>query len=74
MAYGEKGDFESAIGDFTKTIELKPDYPEAYYYRGISYANKDEVGPAMDDFQMATKLKPDFIAAHGNLNRIVSTL
>ncbi len=38
----------TAIIDFTKAIELKPVYPEAFYYRGLSnsYSGKKTEGCA----------------------------
>jgi len=33
----EKGMYNNAVADFTKAIQLRPDYVEAYYNRGISY-------------------------------------
>ena len=32
----KKDEYELAIEDYTKAIELKPDYAEAYYYRGYA--------------------------------------
>ena len=48
--YFDLGGYENAIQDFTKAIELNPDFALAYAYRGISYrflgnitqANADE--------------------------------
>ena len=31
LAYHHKGEYDRAIGDFTKAIELKPNYAGAYY-------------------------------------------
>ena len=36
MAYGQKGETGLAIENFTRAIELKPDYAKAYTYRGIT--------------------------------------
>ena len=36
-AYASKGDFDQAIDDYTKAIELKPDLVDAYHNRGIAY-------------------------------------
>ena len=33
----EMGDFTSALSAYSKAIELKPDFGEAYYNRGYAY-------------------------------------
>ncbi len=40
--YGEKGEHDLAIKDFTKAIEIKPDYTFAYNNRGAVYRDKGE--------------------------------
>lgn len=37
MAYGELGEYVTAISNFTKTIQLDPDYAIAYHWRGAAY-------------------------------------
>jgi len=39
-AYLEKGEYDRAITAYSKAIELKPDYADAWYNRGICYNNK----------------------------------
>ena len=66
----EKGNYEKAIEYFTKAIELKPDYAEAYFNRGLahfktgSYYNKEPYEKAIQDFTKAIELKPDFADAY----------
>ncbi|HJX46057.1 MAG TPA: tetratricopeptide repeat protein, partial [Patescibacteria group bacterium] len=55
-AYDEKGDHEMAIKDYDKTIELNPDYANAYYNRGIAYKAKGMLKEAEQDFMMYEKL------------------
>ena len=66
LAHGNKGDVESAIRDFTKAIELKPDDAEAHYNRGLAYDGKGDVESAIGDYTKATELKPDFAEAYNN--------
>lgn len=64
--YDDRGDYEKAIADYTKAIQLKPDYAEAYNNRGISYSNRKQYDKAMDDYSKAIKLNPDYSIAYCN--------
>ena len=37
IAYGDKGEYDKAIEDYSKAIELNPEYAEAYNNRGNAY-------------------------------------
>ncbi|MCG9132436.1 tetratricopeptide repeat protein [Candidatus Poribacteria bacterium] len=51
--YSEKGAHDLAIEDFTKAIELKPDYAFAYNNRGAVYRDKGEHDQAIEDCSKA---------------------
>jgi tetratricopeptide (TPR) repeat protein len=64
--YFEKGvlfmkdkEYEKAIQEITKAIELKPELADAYIKRGISYAIVKERVNAIEDFQKYLNLKPN---------------
>ena len=38
----EKGEYDRAIEDFTKALELNPEYVDAYRKRGVAYIKKGE--------------------------------
>ena len=61
---GQQGQYSNAIADFTKAIELKPDYAEAFYFRGSNYYSKSEYDHAIADFTKAIELKPDYAEAY----------
>ena len=46
-AYDEKGDFDAAIQDYNKAIELQPDYAGAYNNRGNAYDEKGDFDAAI---------------------------
>jgi len=53
----EKAEYDAAIQEFTKAIELDPDYAEAYLQRGFLYRmakNKEVL--AANDFAITIKL------------------
>ena len=64
--YGEKGEYDLAIKDFTKAIELKPDYAIAYNNRGAVYRSKGEHDLAIEDCNEAIRLKHDYAEPYSN--------
>ena len=64
--YGEKGEHDLAIKDFTKAIKLKPDYAFAYNNRGAVYRDKGEYDQAIKDCSQAIQLKPDYAEPYSN--------
>ena len=51
-----KRDFAAAIESFSKAIELKPGWAQAYVERGIARRMHGELDQAIEDFDEATKL------------------
>ncbi len=66
IAYGEKGEHDLAIKDFTKAIQLKPDYAFAYNNRGAVHRYKGEHDQAIEDCSKAIQLKPDYAEPYSN--------
>ena len=66
VAYGGKGDYDRAIADFDKAIQLKPDYADAYDNRGVAYGSKGDYDRAIADYDKAIQLKPDYADAYYN--------
>jgi tetratricopeptide (TPR) repeat protein len=72
-----KRNWDAAIADFTKAIELKPSFAEAYNNRGYARTSKGSISfvvsgddgdlnAAIADFTNAIKLKPDYAEAYRN--------
>jgi hypothetical protein len=59
-----KFDFNGAIADYSKAIELKPDYFEAFNRRGQAKLSKGDVDGAIADYTKAIELKPDDARAY----------
>ena len=60
------GDYAGAIADYTMTIQLEPDFAEAYNNRGNA---KDELGQhfaAITDYDITIRLKPDYAGVYLN--------
>jgi tetratricopeptide (TPR) repeat protein len=60
----KKGDFDGAKADFSKAIELKPDFVAAYIDRGDVKYKTDDLNGAQADYSKAAKLEPDLIHPH----------
>lgn len=56
-AYSRKGEYDRAILDCSRAIELNPNFAAAYYDRGLAYKNKGETSRATDDLNRAKELK-----------------
>ncbi|MFH0847532.1 MAG: tetratricopeptide repeat protein [Chloroflexota bacterium] len=41
---------DRGISDLSRAIELRPDYPEAFYVRGAAYLSKDQYDAAIADY------------------------
>ncbi len=60
LLYDNKKEFDLAIQDYNKVIELDPTYTEAYYWRGyLNYYEFDNVEQALSDFSKAIELNPE---------------
>src|SRR5262245_51729587 len=64
--FGHRPDYDRALADFDKAIQLKPDYADAYNNRGEAYLDKGDKERAFADFDKAIQLKPDYADAYNN--------
>jgi len=58
FAYDKLGQFDLAIKDYTRSIEIDSSNAYAYYNRAISYDKKGEIERTIEDFTKAIKLIP----------------
>ena len=56
VAKQAKGDSDGAIADYTKAIELKPDFAMAYYNRGLAKGAKGDLDGANADHTKAIEI------------------
>lgn len=66
LAYLSKGDYDRAIADLDKAIQLGPGGADAYNNRGCARGNKRDYDLAIADFDKAIQLKPDLARAYFN--------
>jgi tetratricopeptide (TPR) repeat protein len=69
-SYGEyryqQDRYELALKAIDKAIELKPDFVEAWYNRGVVFLKLDQNDEALEAIDKAIELKPDFADAWNN--------
>jgi tetratricopeptide (TPR) repeat protein len=63
-----KKDNAKALENFTKAIEIRSDYAEAYFARGYTYAKMKKRRQAEEDYRMSLKILPNYEPAVQGLN------
>jgi tetratricopeptide (TPR) repeat protein len=53
-----KGQYDEAISDYNKALEINPQYALAYYNRGLAYDSKGQYDQAISDFNKALEINP----------------
>ena len=66
ISHAAKGQYNKAIADFNKALELNPREAKTYLGRGIAYLEKFEYDKAMSDFSQAIEINPKFAEAYEN--------
>ena len=61
-----KVDYEAAVRDFSKAIELNPEYATAYNNRGFAYMKLSKYNEAIIDFDKAIELNSKYATAYSN--------
>jgi len=65
-----KKDPKKALEQFTKAIEINPNYVEAYFARGYTYSKLKDKESAKADYNMCLKIQPNYDAAVEELNNL----
>ncbi len=60
----EKGDFDEAISDYNKAIEIGVNDAKAYYRRGLAYSKKGDIDRAITDYIKAIDIDPKLAEAY----------
>ncbi|MGB0648455.1 MAG: tetratricopeptide repeat protein [Bradymonadia bacterium] len=72
LAYGHYFDstnknVDASLQELLRSLEYKPDYPEAHFLAGLIYLGRANHGLAIRHFQTAIRLRPAYYAAKNNL-------
>lgn len=57
--FAEKGQYDQAVSDFTKALEINPRFAEAYLQRGFARDRLRDFVGALQDFEKALEYEPD---------------
>ncbi len=66
VVYFEKGQYDDAISDYTKALEINPRYAVAFNNRGNAYQGKGQYDQAISDYNKALEINPRFALAYYN--------
>ncbi len=69
-----KGQYETAISEFTRAFRKNPAYADAYYNRGLVYVAIGQLGQAISDFTQTIEINPEFIDAYSKRGNIHVTM
>jgi tetratricopeptide (TPR) repeat protein len=61
------GRHEAAIQFFTQAVELNPQFPWAYYNRGVAYHLRGDLTQAIKDYASTLERRPSYAVAYNNL-------
>jgi tetratricopeptide (TPR) repeat protein len=70
VTLAQNGDFANAFDDFSRVVQLSPQFPKAYSNRATLYVQAGQAELALGDFDQALQLDPDLFAAHVGRGRI----
>ncbi len=62
----QKGTTITYPKDYTEVIDLNPENADAYYYRGVAFANKGDYDKAVQDYTQAISVDPKYAIAYSN--------
>jgi PQQ-dependent catabolism-associated CXXCW motif protein len=58
LDYKAKGQFDSAVSDFSEAIKRNPNHTDAYFHRALAFASKGDLDEALSDFLKVVELDP----------------
>jgi len=73
-AYDDIQEYEKAIAEYNKAIEINPNYASAYYNRGCANAEMGQYSEAVADYDRALELRPNHFLAYYNRGLVYSRI
>jgi tetratricopeptide (TPR) repeat protein len=72
MTYAAMRDWENAISEFSKAVDIDGRYAAAYANRGVAYMQQRKYNKALDDLKQAESLSPNDKMIHYNFVALYS--
>jgi len=69
--YSNLGDYTAALKCYTKAVDIKPGYIEAYFNMGLVYKRMGRQDDAINMLRLAICLAPDFLESYEVLEKIL---
>jgi tetratricopeptide (TPR) repeat protein len=66
LTYRKLGQWDKAITDYSRAIEIDPNYTDAYNDRGLTYGNLGQWDKAITDYSRAIEIDPKYSLAYNN--------
>lgn len=70
LTYFNQQQYDKALSDFDRTVQLQNDYPDIHYNRGVIYYNLKRYDEALADYDIAIKQNPKFAKALNNRGNV----
>jgi len=64
--YFKKGQYDQAIAEYNRAIEIDPTFASAYNNRGVVYGRKEQHDQAIAEYNRAIEIDPKFALAYYN--------
>ncbi|MCA9387048.1 tetratricopeptide repeat protein [Candidatus Dojkabacteria bacterium] len=74
MAYIDNLDYDSAIENYKKAIEISDTYPHTRFNLGNTYADRQMFDEAFDEYIKSLQIDPNFIFTHAALYKLSVSL
>jgi tetratricopeptide (TPR) repeat protein len=63
MCWNLKKDYDKAIADFDRSLQINPKFPAGYHNRGVAWQAKGDLDKAMADYARALNIDPKYAPA-----------
>ncbi len=70
----QEDDFEKALSEIEKAIEVVPNYADVHFVRAIVYKNMEELDKALESYDQAIELDPEHVGAYNNRGRVYADM
>ena len=67
----QRGQYDEALANYLKALEINPNYSDAQYNLGILYEKEDQTDKAIERYRRAIQIDPGFVKAYNNLGVIL---